>query len=87
MPTLITGLMYEEHGDCSELKRQIHIEKQGHKYIAKAFENYDFVPINKGRFFYKHLLKDIEAYKKSRSSFYAGYKADIIKTVYIPFED
>ena len=29
MPMLITGPMYEEHGDCSELKRQIQIEKRG----------------------------------------------------------
>lgn len=78
LPVLITGLDYEEHGDCSELKRQIHIEKQGLKYIAKAFKNYDFVPINNGRFIYKRLLKDIEKYKKSRNGFYSGYKAELV---------
>ena len=78
MPVLITGLDYEEHGDCSALKRQIQIEKQGFKYIASAFENYDFVPINNGRYVYKRLLKDIEKYKKSRSGFYSGYESELV---------
>ena len=36
MPMLITGDFYEEYGDCSELKRQIRVEKKGLKYIASA---------------------------------------------------
>lgn len=79
MPMLITGMFYEEHGDCSELKREFHIEKRGLRYVALAFKNMDFVPINKGRFFYKTLLKDIEKYKKENSDFYAGWKARIIR--------
>ena len=27
MAVLITGMCYEEHGDCTELKRRIYIEK------------------------------------------------------------
>jgi hypothetical protein len=79
MSLLITsGGIYEEHGDCSELKRQFHVHKKGLKYIAEAFESYDFVPINKGRFTRKSLLKDIEEYKKSRRKFYKGYPCDVI---------
>ena len=78
MPMLITGPMYEEHGDCSELKRQIQIEKHGFKYLAYAFERFDFVPINKGRFSYKRLLKDIEEYKESRKTFYDGWNSEIV---------
>ena len=77
---LITGLgCYEEHGDCSELKREIHIKKYGLKYMAYAFKNMDFVPINKGRVFYRTLLKDIEKYKKDNACFYDGYESKIIR--------
>ena len=79
MPMLVTGLCYEEHGDCSELKREIHIEKHGLKYKALAFKNMDFVPINKGRWVYRRLLKDIEKYKKEHESFYKGYEARIVR--------
>lgn len=78
MPMLVTGLCYEEHGDCSELKRRIFVEKKGLKYVALAFINRDYRPINKGRFFYKNILKDIENYKKKHSSFYKGFKAEVI---------
>lgn len=82
MPMLITGdAGYMEHGDCRELKREIHIEKHGLKYKAFAFQCMDFVPINKGRFFYKNLLKDIEKYKKENESFYKGYESKIIKFI------
>lgn len=80
MPMLITGACgYEEHGDCSELKREIHIRKDGLKYKAYAFRNMDFYPINNGRFFYKKLLKDIKAYKKEHKQFYKGYKSRIVE--------
>lgn len=64
MPMLVTGpACYEEHGDCSELKREIYVEKHGLKYVAYSFQNGEFRPINKGRLFYKRLLKDIEKYR------------------------
>lgn len=78
MPMLVTGPFYEEHGDCSELKRQIQIEKCGLRYVARAFERFDFVPINKGRFRYKRLLKDIEEYKQTRKNFYNGWNSEIV---------
>ena len=81
MPMLITGLGgYEEHGDCSELKRQIYVEKRGLKYVALAFQNFDFVPINKGRLFYKVLLKDINKYREKHKNFYNGYEPMIVKS-------
>lgn len=73
MAVLITGMCYEEHGDCTELKRRIYIEKRGLKYVALAFKNIDFVPINKGRFSRKKILKDIDKYINSHKSFYNGY--------------
>ena len=80
MPMLITGLGgYEEHGDCSELKRQIYVEKRGLKYVALAFQNLDFRPINKGRLSYKILLKDIDKYRKEHKKFYDGYELMIIR--------
>jgi len=80
MPMLITGLGgYEEHGDCSELKREIYIKKHGRRYVAYAFKNYDFVPINKGRFFFKNTLRDIEKYKKENAWFYNGFESKTIK--------
>ena len=80
MPMLITGACgYQEHGDCSELKREIHVKKEGLKYKAYAFRDLDFYPINKGRFFYKKLLKDIENYKKSHAHFYDGFKSNFVK--------
>lgn len=79
MPILITGPCYEEHGDCSEIKREIHIKKHGLKYKAYAFKNMDFYPINKGRFLYRRLLKDIQNYKKEHAGFYNGYESNIIK--------
>ena len=79
MPMLITGDFYEEHGDCSELKRQIRVEKKGLKYIALAFVGLDFKPINKGRYFYKTLLKDIAEYKEKHKNFYDGYESKIVK--------
>ena len=80
MPMLITGLFgYEEHGDCSKLKRQIHVEKRGSRYVALAFQNWDFRPINKGRLFYKSLLKDINKYIEENKDFYDGYELMIIK--------
>ena len=71
MPALITGTgWYEEHGDCSKLKRQIHVKKQGLKYVAEAFTGWDFKPINKGRIFKSRLLKDIRKYVKKHKEFY-----------------
>lgn len=78
MPMLITGVDYEEHGDCSELKREIHVERHGLKYKAYAFKNLDFEPINNGRYSYKRLLKDIEKYKQEHSSFYKGYEGNVV---------
>lgn len=79
MPMLITGPGFiEEHGDCSELKREIHIEKHGMKYIALAFEHCGWTPINEGRYSYKRLLKDIDEYRNRRHNFYAGYKSQIL---------
>lgn len=77
MAMLITGLCYEEHGDCSELKREFHIKKKGLKYIAYAFRNMDFEPINNGRFSYKRLLDDIQIYKQKNALFYQGYESKI----------
>ena len=79
MAILITGMCYEEHGDCSELKREIHIEKHGLKYIAFAFNNMDFIPINKGRLFYRRLLRDIDKYIKEHKTFYNGYEPKIVR--------
>lgn len=80
MPVLVTGTgWYEEHGDCSELKREIYIEKNGLKYVAKAFTGWDFKPINKGRLSYKRLLKDIEKYKEKHKFFYSGFESKIVR--------
>lgn len=79
MPMLVTGMCYEEHGDCSELKREIHIKKHGLKYIACAFKNMDFVPINKGRWSYRKLLKDIDKYRKEHKEFYSGYESRLVR--------
>lgn len=80
MPMLVTGFgCYEEHGDCSELKRQIYIEKRGLKWVALAFKNYDFEPINEGRLSYVVLLRDIDKYKEEHKTFYSGYNTQIIK--------
>ena len=80
MPMLVTGFgCYEEHGDCSELKRQIYIEKRGLKWVALAFKNYDFEPINEGRLSYVALLRDIDKYKEEHKTFYSVYKAPVIK--------
>lgn len=81
MAVLITGMDYEEHGDCSELKREIHIRKEGLKYIAEAFKNYDFHPINRGRYSYRKILKDIEKYKKDNFTFYNGYEGRIVPCI------
>ena len=79
MPVLVTGMCYEEHGDCSELKREIHVKKVGLLYKAYAFKGFDFYPINKGRFLYRTLLKDIEKYKKKNAKFYDGWNSNIVK--------
>jgi hypothetical protein len=68
----------EEHGDCSELKREFHVYKKGLKYFAEAFENYDFYPISKGRYSYNGILEDIEKYKSKNSAFYNGFKCDVV---------
>ena len=74
MPMLITGLCgYEEHGDCSVLKREIHIEKRKMLWYAQAFKNFDFVDIGKGRLTRKQLNKDIKKYKDENKDFYQGY--------------
>ena len=80
MPMLVTGFgCYEEHGDCSELKRHIYVEKRGLKWVALAFKNYDFEPIGEGRLSYGTLLKDIEKYKEEHRSFYSGYEVAITR--------
>ena len=80
MPMLVTGFgCYEEHGDCSELKRHIYVERRGLKWVALAFKNYDFEPIGEGRLSYSTLLKDIEKYKEEHRSFYSGYEVPITR--------
>lgn len=80
MPMLVTGFgCYEEHGDCSELKRHIYVERHGLKWVALAFKNYDFEPIGEGRLSYNALLKDIEKYKEEHRSFYSGYEVPITR--------
>lgn len=47
--------------------------------MAFAFKNMDWVPINKGRYFYRRLLKDIYKYKKEYESFYGNYELKIVR--------
>lgn len=74
MPMLITGALgYEEHGDCSELKRKINIYRSGLLYKADAFIKMDFRPINRGRFRLNKIKKDVRYYVMYHK-FYEGYE-------------